>query len=217
VRRPGLLLAVYLRQSCFINAVFKVIQDLTGYWPFVGNHGQPNKQAQRCLVFSSQRSLQKEWLEHCENCFDHLYSASSKNRPFVNLFMTERSANIELKSKPSLVVTLAFLQMLGAVVFSLVLYFYFDAREALSGLFGGLIAAAASLFFAGRLFATAHSAPAQEILFRFYFSVAFKVVFTLAMMAICIIVMKVSILPFIIGYFIAAVIINWLFLLVSET
>ena len=131
--------------------------------------------------------------------------------------MTERSANIEPKSKPGLVVKLAFLQMLGTVVFSLVLYFCFDAREALSSLFGGLIAAAASLFFAGRLFATKQGAPAQEILFRFYFSEAFKVVFTLVMMAICIIVVKVSILPFIIAYLLAAVIINWLFFLVPET
>lgn len=131
--------------------------------------------------------------------------------------MTERTVNIEPKSKPGLVVKLAFLQMLGTVVFSLVLYFCYDMREALSGLFGGLIAAAASLFFAGRLFTTKHDAPAPEILFRFYVSVAFKVVFTLAMMAICIIVVKVSILPFIIAYLVAAVIINWLFLLVPET
>lgn len=131
--------------------------------------------------------------------------------------MTERAANIELKSKPGLVVKLALLQMLGTVVFSLVLYYCFDTREALSALFGGLIAVGASLFFAGRLFATKHDAQAQEILFRFYFSVAFKVIFTLAMMAICIVVMKVSILPFIISYLIAALLVNWLFLLIDET
>ena len=131
--------------------------------------------------------------------------------------MTERTANIERKSKPGLIVKLALLQTVGTVVFSLVLYYCFDTREALSALFGGLIAAAASLFFAGRLFTTKHDAPAQEILFRFYFSVAFKVIFTLAMMAICIIVMKVSILPFIISYLIAAVLVNWLFLLFAES
>ncbi|MFT6045152.1 MAG: F0F1-type ATP synthase assembly protein I, partial [Arenicella sp.] len=68
--------------------------------------------------------------------------------------MIERSANIEPKSKPGLVVKLALLQTFGTVIFSLVLYYCFDTREAISGLFGGLIAAAASLFFAGRLFTT---------------------------------------------------------------
>ncbi|MFT5137197.1 MAG: F0F1-type ATP synthase assembly protein I [Arenicella sp.] len=163
------------------------------------------------------KEANKKMLEHCEKCFDHLYSASSKNGPFVNLFMTERSANIEPKSKPGLVVKLAFLQTFGTAIFSLALYYCFDTREAISGLFGGLIAAAASLFFAGRLFTTKQDAQAQEILFRFYFSEAFKVLFTLAMMAICIIVVKVSMLPFIIGYLLAAVVINWLFLLVPET
>ena len=163
------------------------------------------------------KKITKDLIEHCEKCFDHLYSASNKNGPFLNLFMTEPSAKIERSSKPGLVVKLAFLQLLGTAVFSLVLYFCFDSREALSALFGGLIAALASLFFAGRLFATKNDAQAQEIVFRFYFSVAFKVIFTLAMMAICIIVMKVSILPFIIAYLIAAVLVNWLFLLFAES
>ena len=52
------------------------------------------------------------------------------------------------------------------------------------------------------------------MLARFYASVVLKIVFTLAMMVICITVLKVSLLPFIIAYLIAAVIVNWLMLLV---
>jgi len=115
-----------------------------------------------------------------------------------------------------LVLKLALLQFLGTAVFSLVLFYCFDAREALSAFFGGLIAAIASIFFASRLFTTRHDAQAAEMLVRFYFSVTFKVLFTLVMMAICIFFIKVSILPFIISYLIAAVIINWLFLLFAD-
>ena len=122
------------------------------------------------------------------------------------------------KSEPKVVLKLALLQMVGTVGFSLVLYFCFDTREALSALFGGLIAALASLFFAGRLFKTRSvdtqtDSAASELLIRFYFSVALKALLTLALMAICIIVIKVSMLPFIIAYILAAVIVNWLFLL----
>jgi F0F1-type ATP synthase assembly protein I len=130
--------------------------------------------------------------------------------------MNHNSAKIETKSQPSAVLRLAFLQMLGTIVFSLVLYYCFDMREALSGLFGGLIAALASAFFAGRLFATKQDVQAEEMLVRFYISVMLKVIFTLAMMAISIIVIEVSILPFIIAYLLAAVVINWLVLLIPD-
>ena len=130
--------------------------------------------------------------------------------------MNHNSAKIETKSQPSAVLRLAFLQMLGTIVFSLVLYYCFDMREALSGLFGGLIAALASAFFAGRLFATKQDVQAEEMLVRFYISVMLKVIFTLAMMAISIIVIEVSILPFIIAYLLAAVVINWLALLIPD-
>ena len=122
------------------------------------------------------------------------------------------------KSEPKVILRLALLQAVGTIAFSLVLYFCFDTREALSALFGGLIAALASLFFAGRLFtskqvATRQDSAAGEMLVRFYFSVALKALLTLAMMSICIIVLKVSILSFVVAYILAAVIVNWLFLL----
>jgi len=94
------------------------------------------------------------------------------------------------------------------------MFYCFDTREALSAFLGGSIAAIATIFFASRLFTTRHDAPAGEMLVRFYFSVTFKVLFTLVMMAICIIFIKVSILPFIIAYLLAAVVINLVFLLV---
>jgi len=118
------------------------------------------------------------------------------------------------KSKPGLILKLALLQFFGSVIFSLILYTCFDTREALSAFLGGSIAAIATIFFASRLFTTRHDAPAGEMLVRFYFSVTFKVLFTLVMMAICIIFIKVSILPFIIAYLLAAVVINLVFLLV---
>ena len=70
---------------------------------------------------------------------------------------------------------------------------------------------------AGRLFTSKQESPPEEMLARFYASVVLKVILTLAMIAICIIVMKVSFLPFIIAYFIAAGIVNWLFLLVPDS
>ncbi|MBX2849847.1 MAG: ATP synthase subunit I [Acidiferrobacterales bacterium] len=124
------------------------------------------------------------------------------------------------KSEPKVIMKLALLQIIGTLVFSLILFFCFDKREALSALCGGAIAALASLFFAGRLFttktvATDQDSAAGEILIRFYFSVALKALLTLALMAICILVLKVSMLPFMVAYIVAAVIVNWLFLLYS--
>lgn len=122
------------------------------------------------------------------------------------------------KSEPKVLLKLVLLQVLATLTFSLVLFYCFDKREALSALFGGSIAAIASLFFAGRLFTSKPAAKdqvsaASEMLIRFYFSVALKALLTLALMAICVIVIKVSMLPFIIAYLLAAVIVNWLFLL----
>jgi len=84
-------------------------------------------------------------------------------------------------------------------------------------LLGGFIAAVSSFYMAGRLFTSKQGQPPEEMLARFYASVVLKIVFTIAMMAICIIVMKVSVLPFIIAYFVSAGIINWLFLLVPDS
>lgn len=128
--------------------------------------------------------------------------------------MNQAKPQFVSKSKPGLMLKLAFLQFLGTVVFSLVLLYCFDTREALSAFFGGSIAAIATVFFASRLFTTSVDAQAPEMLVRFYFSVVFKVLFTLVMMAICIMFIKVSILPFIIAYLIAGVVVNLVFLLV---
>jgi F0F1-type ATP synthase assembly protein I len=118
------------------------------------------------------------------------------------------------KAQPGVLLKLALLQLFGTAVFSIAMLVCFDAREALSALFGGAIATIGSLYSAGRLFFTKQEAVAAEMLIRFYVSVVLKFIFTLAMMAICLIVLKVSLLPFIIAYLLAAVIINWLVLLV---
>jgi F0F1-type ATP synthase assembly protein I len=120
------------------------------------------------------------------------------------------------KSQPSVLLTLALMQLFGTVVFSIAMLVCFDAREALSALFGGGIAIIGSLYSAGRLFFTKQDAVAAEMLIRFYVSVVLKFIFTLAMMAICLIVLKVSLLPFIIAYLISAIVVNWLVLLVPS-
>ena len=51
-----------------------------------------------------------------------------------------------------------------------------------------------------------------EALVRFYITAILKIIFTLAMMVIFIVVIEVSILPFIISYLIAAVIVNLLYI-----
>lgn len=118
------------------------------------------------------------------------------------------------KKQPGLLINLALMQAVATAVFSLLVWLSFDSREGLSAAFGGSIAMLGSLYSAGRLFTTKQDASASEMLARFYASVVLKIVFTLAMMVICITVLKVSLLPFIIAYIIAAVIVNWLMLLV---
>lgn len=120
------------------------------------------------------------------------------------------------KKQPGLLVNLALLQAVATIVFSIVIYACFDLREGLSAAFGGSIAMFGSLYSAGRLFTTKQDASPTEMLARFYASIVLKVIFTLAMMVICITVVKVSLLPFIIAYLIAAVIVNWLALLVPS-
>ena len=118
------------------------------------------------------------------------------------------------KKQPGLLVNLALLQAVATVVFSIAIFVCYDLREGLSAAFGGLIAVFGSLYSAWRLFTTKQDASATEMLARFYASIVLKVIFTLAMLVICITVVKVSLLPFIIAYLIAAVIVNWLALLV---
>lgn len=112
------------------------------------------------------------------------------------------------KTEPSVLLTLALLQLGGTLLISVVLWFVFDAREGLSAFFGGFIAIFGSLYSAGRLFTAKQNADAVESLRRFYASIVIKIVFTLVMVAICVIVIKVSFLPFIIAYLIAAVVVN---------
>lgn len=59
-------------------------------------------------------------------------------------------------------------------------------------------------------------APAVEMLQRFYRFEVTKILLTLTMFAICVVVLKVSVLPFIITYVIAALIVTWLSLLVVD-
>lgn len=127
--------------------------------------------------------------------------------------MTERVANFNSKTKPGELLKLAVLQLIGTVVFSLSMYYCFDQREAISALLGGSIACFSSLFLASRLFTARADMQAEEILARFYITTVLKIIFTLALMAFCIILLKVSMLPFIIAYLLAALIVNWLFLL----
>ena len=127
-------------------------------------------------------------------------------------------SNVQIKkskTEPKVIVNLALLQLITAVVTAIFVYFLFDAREALSALFGGLVAAFASFFLAGRLFMTKSDIRPGEMLARFYLSVALKALFTLSMMVIFIVVMKVSILSFIFTYLLVALIVNWLFLFIS--
>ena len=104
---------------------------------------------------------------------------------------------MQSQRKSGMLVKLALLQIIGTVIFSVVLYFCFDARQALSALLGGLIASVTSFYMAGRLFTSKQESPPEEMLARFYASVVLKVILTLAMIAICIIVMKVSFLSLI--------------------
>lgn len=131
--------------------------------------------------------------------------------------MNQNAHKFEHQTNPGAMFRLAALQALGTVVFSLGMYFCFDLREALSSLFGGSIATMMNLFMAARLFGAfriskLREVPAGEALVRFYISVVLKMIFTLAMMVIFIVVIKVSVLPFIIAYLITAVIVNLLFL-----
>ncbi|WP_189401718.1 ATP synthase subunit I [Arenicella chitinivorans] len=109
---------------------------------------------------------------------------------------------------------MAVTQLLVTVFLGVVLYFSTDLLNAISAFAGGIIAAAANLYMALRMWSGKRKQPASEMLARFYTSVVLKVIFTLSMMIISIIVIKVSIAPFIISYLLVAVAVNLLFLLV---
>lgn len=142
-------------------------------------------------------------------------SQSVKSKPEQrNEILAKPKPMLPTKTQPSVMLKLAAMQAISTLIFALGVYYCFDAREALSAVFGGCIAIVGSLYSAGRLFTTKQDANAAEILLRFYISVVLKIIFTLALMALCMIVLKVSMLPFIVSYLIAAVIVNLLVLLI---
>ena len=164
-------------------------------------------------------------MHHCETRFEPLYSASSQSGQNMNDSMSNNNRqnngyddpDSELwqpremeptKTEPKVLLKLALMQLVGTVIFSAALWFMFDAREGLSAFFGGFIATFGSIYSAGRLFTTNQDTEAVDSLRRFYASIVIKIVFTLVMVAICVIVIKVSFLPFIIAYLIAAVVVN---------
>ena len=99
---------------------------------------------------------------------------------------------MQSQRKSGMIVKLALLQAVGTITFSAVIYYCFDAREAMSALLGGFIAAVSSFYMAGRLFTSKDNRPPEEMLARFYASVVLKAVLTIIMMAVCITIMKVS-------------------------
>lgn len=119
------------------------------------------------------------------------------------------------KTEPKVLLKLALIQLIFTLSFATLMWLWFDQREALSALFGGLIALFGSVYSAGRLFTIHQNIEAVDSLRRFYASIIIKIVFTLVMMAICIIVINVSFLPFIIAYLIAAVVANVLALWIT--
>lgn len=121
------------------------------------------------------------------------------------------------KARPSNLLKLAVMQFVCTLIFSVVLYFSFDAREALSAFFGGVIAVFSSLLFAWQLYRGGHNLEPHAMLVRFYVSVVLKLILSLAMMAVFIIVIKVSLLPFIVAYLLGALIVNWLYFWLVQT
>ncbi|RBP53783.1 ATP synthase subunit I [Arenicella xantha] len=121
---------------------------------------------------------------------------------------------VESKSRPDLIAKLALAQLAATLVVSLLFWAFVDTPSSISALFGGLVVALANFYMAARMRVKSNTQEASQMLARFYASVILKVLFTLAMMVIFIIFIKVSIAPFIITYLLVAVAINMLFLLV---
>lgn len=119
---------------------------------------------------------------------------------------------------------LALLQLICSLAFALVLYVCFTAFVGLSALLGGLIAVLANVYVALKVRraveptpeASDELAPSVFMLQQFYRFEVSKVILTLTMFAISVLVIKVSILPFIIAYLVVALIVTWLALLVLD-
>jgi F0F1-type ATP synthase assembly protein I len=120
----------------------------------------------------------------------------------------------------------ALLQLVATVAFALSLYLCLTLYEGISAFFGGLVAALANVYVAlkarnpvliePQVLQIDELAPAVAMLQRFYRFEVTKIVLTLTMFAISILVIKVSILPFIIAYLLAALIVTWISLLVVD-
>jgi F0F1-type ATP synthase assembly protein I len=121
---------------------------------------------------------------------------------------------------------LALLQLVCTVGFSLGMYVCFTFYQGLSALLGGLVAVIANFYVALKTRKPLQVAPqvvdiddlatATEMLQRFYRFEVTKIVLTLTMFAIGVFVIQVSVLPFIIAYLLAALIVTWLSLLVVD-
>lgn len=116
-------------------------------------------------------------------------------------------------SNAKIVVRLSCWQAIFTILFAFGMFVFVGKHEAVSALMGGFICSLANLFFAGRLFSSQSEQPPKQMLRRFYRSEALKIVFTLTMFIIAMSIAKVALLPFIVSYLLAALIVNWLFLL----
>ena len=105
------------------------------------------------------------------------------------------------------------------------MFYCFGVYEAVSAGIGGLVALSANLYLAIKMRkpllesavnAEDELAEPMSMLQRFYRFEVLKVVFTVTMFVIAIVVMKVSVVPFIIAYLVAALIVTWLSLLVLD-
>ena len=116
---------------------------------------------------------------------------------------------------------MALWQAFAAVLMALLTWLLCNAYEAVSAALGGLTASLATLFMALKARAqtslTLHDNDEQiavGLLQQFYRSEVSKIVLTLAMFVICIIVIKVSVAAYVIAYLVAALVVNWLTLLI---
>ena len=124
---------------------------------------------------------------------------------------------------PAALYQLALAQGICTTAFALGMLYCFGIYEAISACIGGLVALSANLYLAVKMHKavllqeTNAKTEQQEplgMLQRFYRFEVLKIVFTVTMFVIAVVVIQVSILPFIIAYVLAALVVTWLSLLV---
>lgn len=116
----------------------------------------------------------------------------------------------------TLMMKLVLSQAIVTVVISVICLVFYDLRVTLSVFFGGLVPTLANLFVLCRLYLNRNKVlSAKTMLDRFYRSESMKMTLTLAMLVLLIAVVKVAVLPFVIAYFVVALLVNWFFLLIS--